>query len=197
MDNRERKNIAPCGKCGGTGTLKVCIEQRKKKFYVHCINCGYISERKDTIDEAKAEWNKQGAYANEEYPDCAIELTDHVMTKWKVVKKSTIFEKGLKTATCKYCKRKFEYSTAKLQATISMPTAKKIKVGQKIKMQVKLTSGDYISAFSVTKDGKTTVAKVTKGPNYVWIKGLKKGNAVLKVRTKAGKTASCKLEIYK
>ena len=28
-------------------------------------------------------------------------------------------------------------------------------------------------------------------------KGLKKGNAVLKVRTKAGKTASCKLEIYK
>ena len=67
MDNRERKNIAPCGKCGGTGTLKVCIEQRKKKFYVHCINCGYISERKDTIDEAKAEWNKQGAYANEEY----------------------------------------------------------------------------------------------------------------------------------
>lgn len=62
-----RKNIAPCGKCGGIGTLKVCIEQGKKKFYIHCIKCGYISQRKDTINEAKSEWNKQGVEANNEY----------------------------------------------------------------------------------------------------------------------------------
>ena len=104
-----------CSECG-----KVVQKQKTiKKGHLLTVLCGdenghwYACEREDCDEIGKVSNHKYDVDSCEETAcceDCGYEKApgEHIPGKWKVKKKATCIEDGLRTATCTVCKEKLE-----------------------------------------------------------------------------------------
>ena len=121
----------------------------------------------------------------------------HKVSTWKTVKERTALQYGIEEGLCSICNKTVKYEIEKLPAFINMEKEYRLSLGKQQRINVGLAKGDYISKVTVTKDGKTKVVKFTKKSNYVLVTGIAPGTVTMTVKTKAGKSATCKLIVTK
>ena len=88
-----------------------------------------------------------------------------------------------------------EYYTVKentiAPTDISLPDSKTIKVGESFKIPYTLTPSDATTTLTWTSDDESTVTVSSTG----WIKGVKEGESIVRVKTANGKSGSCKVTV--
>ena len=122
-------------------------------------------------------------------------LTDHNYKYIETVKKPTVLKTGIKKYQCADCEQIIEKTVPKLKSTLIIPKTYKLKIGNKDRISVTMTKGDYIT--SVTAKNNKSIVKLFRKSDCFWVKGLKTGTVEVTVKTKAGNIAKCKVTVIK
>lgn len=150
-----------------TGEFVVTCTKSGRKTYV-CSNC----------HKSKVEY---------------LSATGHSYAKWRVTKKATIFNKGLKTRTCAVCETVEKKPINKLKSSVSISKKTlRIKRGSRYTLKIKKkTTGDKIISWTSSKNKVVSVNKKTGQ-----IKALKNGTSIITLKMKSGCNAKCKVFVY-
>ncbi len=117
-----------------------------------------------------------------------ISAIGHSFSKWRVIKKATIFNKGLRTRTCATCKAVERQPVSKIKSSVSLSRSSiNLKPGNRYALKIKnKTSGDKIASWTSSKNKVIFVDKKTGK-----IKALKNGTAIITLKMKSGCKAKC------